>query len=68
MSAPATSGLIRAAEKVADWFEAQATRNEKKAETERFISLRNAYVFDAKNYRAMALDLRTAIKQARGGR
>ena len=55
------NALVRAATKVADWFEAQAARDETKAKTERFITLRDAHIFDAKNYRAMARDLRTAI-------
>lgn len=44
--------------RVIGWLEAQASRNEEKVIGERFLSLKQAYIADAKNYRAMAKDLR----------
>ena len=49
--------------KVAEWMERQATRNESRATSERFESLKAAYLADAKNYRAMAKDIRTALAE-----
>ncbi len=45
--------------KVINWFEAQAKRDEIQAKNNtRFPSLNKAYIADAKNYRAMAKDLK----------
>lgn len=53
--------LVVVSAKIASWFERQAARNEDKAKTERFVTLKDAYIKDAKNYRAMARDLRVAL-------
>lgn len=47
--------------KIATWMEKQAAKNESDAASCRFISLREAYIYDAKNLRAMAKDARDAI-------
>ena len=45
--------------KVIDWFEAQAIRSTNQANNnDRFLSLKQACIADAKNYRAMAKDLK----------
>jgi hypothetical protein len=51
----------RVLSKIADWMERQAARHLKSAENERFISLREAYFFDAKNYLAMVKEARDAL-------
>jgi hypothetical protein len=57
-----TANLIKVSGKVADWFESQAKRNDESIKTCRFETLTVAYIADAKNYRAMAKDLRKAIE------
>jgi hypothetical protein len=47
--------------KVAAWLEGQVTQNEQAAQTCRFESLRDAYVADAKNYRAIIKDIKTVL-------
>lgn len=56
-----TKGKDEAIQKVADWFDKQAGIDERKAKIERFITLKEAYIADAKNYRAMAADLKSVI-------
>lgn len=46
-----------------DWREAQASVNERSAKTcDQFPTLQEAYLADAKNYRAMAKQGREALK------
>jgi hypothetical protein len=53
--------LIKAATKVANWLERQGFVNENNASTCSFVTLKAAYIADAKNLKAMAKDLRVAI-------
>ena len=53
--------------KVIDWFEKQAIKHDKDAAAcDRFQSLKQAYIFDAKNFRAMANDLRKVAQSKEG--
>lgn len=61
---PSTNELLETAKKVANWFEAQAARNDREALHCRFERLKAAYIADSKTYRAMAKELRTAIRNA----
>lgn len=51
-------------DKIATWLEANAKRNEESAKTCNFESLKQAYIADAKNYRATAKDIRKLLKEA----
>jgi len=51
---------------VIDWLEKQAAIDEASAKTCNFETLTKAYLADAKNYRAMAKDLRLATTKAEG--
>lgn len=53
--------LRKVADKTATWFEANAARNESQGNACRFDTLRDAYLADAKNYRIMARELRSAL-------
>ncbi len=53
----AAPAMYEALKKICGWLEAQAKRDEVNATTCRHLTLRDAYVADAKNYRAMAKDL-----------
>ncbi len=47
--------------KIIKWLEAQAKRDEDAASIGRFDTVNEARKADAKNYRAMAADLKTAL-------
>lgn len=57
----AVAELIAKAEKVAGWLDAQATAAQGCAQDTRFPSLAEANAADARNYRAIAKDLRAAL-------
>ena len=50
--------------KVRAWLVRLAEHAEKEAKTERFITLKDAYVSDAKNYRATIADIDIALAEA----
>ena len=52
--------------KVRKWLVQLASSAEKKIETERFITLRDAYIADAKMYRATITDIDKALALAEG--
>ena len=52
--------------KVRKWLVQLASSAEKKIETERFITLRDAYIADAKMYRATIADIDKALAFAEG--
>jgi hypothetical protein len=56
--------LIDKLKQLADWFENSAARSDKEEKICRFETLKSAYLADAKNYRAMAKDIRATIKKA----
>lgn len=60
--------LTKSALKVRGWFEGQAMLNDQKAKTCNYASLKDAYVADAVNYRAMAKDLSAALASQQGGK
>lgn len=47
--------------KVVAWLDRQATQNERDARSCRFITLREGYEADAKNYRATIKDIMTVL-------
>lgn len=57
------AGLIRMLEKVAAWLDRLAYSSEQQATASRFVTLTDACTADAKNYRATAKDIRTAISE-----
>lgn len=61
----AAPALLAKCEKVAIWLEGLAASAEKKAKDCGFITLREAYEWDAKNYRNTAADIRSAMPEAR---
>jgi hypothetical protein len=58
LAAPA---MLAVCIKMLTWLERQATHEEEKAKTERFLTLRDAYIHDAKNHRAMAEEIRKSL-------
>lgn len=52
--------------KIINWLEKMAEEYESKAKTERFPTLKDAYIADAKNCRATIADLRIATNKAEG--
>jgi len=54
--------LREASEKVMNWFYAQAKRDDESAKDCRFLTLKDAYIADSKNFRAMANDLKRALE------
>lgn len=53
-------------EKILEWIERLAERSEEMAKTERFPTLKDAEVADAKNHRATAADIRKVLAKAQG--
>lgn len=60
----AAPDLLAKCEKIVAWLDRLAAKAEREAKDCRFITLKEAYEADAKNYRATAADVRTAIAQA----
>lgn len=59
-------GLLAAAQRLAEWLDRQASREEDQAKTSRFASMQVAYEADAKNHRKMQADLEGPISKALG--
>ena len=58
----AENAKLRAAcEKIVAWLDRLASKAESSAKTCSYTSLKEAYVADAKNYRATAADVRKAV-------
>lgn len=58
--------LLEAGEKLVAWLEKLADHSELQAQTCQFQSLKDAYIFDAKNYRASVKEMKAAISKAKG--
>ena len=59
----AREGALEVLDKIATWMERQAAHDEAEAsKPNQFITLKEAYTADAKNYRAMAKEARVALK------
>ena len=63
----AAPNMYKALKRIIEWLNNQAVRDEEAANEEnQFITLKDAHLADAKNYRAMAKDLSRAINKAEG--
>lgn len=52
--------------KIRTWLTRLAEHDEVKAKTEQFLTLRDAYITDAKNYRATVADIDKALAKTEG--
>jgi len=62
----AAPDMYEALKKIIGWLNNQAKRDEGQSKACRFLTLRDAYISDAKNYRAMANDINKALVKAEG--
>jgi len=56
--------LQREGQRLVDWLDKLTVEAEREAKDNRFITLKEAHAADAKNFRATAIAMREAIKQA----